>query len=78
MNLFPIEPKFEIGTKGFNDVDDNGHKLDLLNRGEFGQRLTDLVDRTEQPLVIALDGPWGSGKSHFLKLWAGAHKLELR
>ncbi len=77
MNLFPIEPKFEIGTKGFNDVDDNGHKLDLLNRGEFGQRLTDLVDRTEQPLVIALDGPWGSGKSHFLKLWAGAHKLEL-
>ncbi len=77
MNVFPIEPKFEIGTKGFDDVDDNGNKLDLLNRGEFGKRLTDLVDRTEQPLVIALDGPWGSGKSHFLKLWAGAHKLEL-
>jgi hypothetical protein len=57
MNVFPIEPKFEIGTKGFNDVDDNGIKLDLLNRGEFGQRLTNLVDSNTQPLVIAL----GSG-----------------
>ena len=27
-------------------------------------------------MVIALDGPWGSGKSHFLKLWVGAHTLE--
>jgi hypothetical protein len=75
--LFPEEPKFEIGKVGFDDKDANGQKLDLLNRRPLGQKLTDLVDRINQPLVIALDGGWGSGKSHFLKLWAGAHKKEL-
>ena len=40
----------------------------------MGKKLTDLVDRIDQPLVIALDGEWGSGKSHFLKLWTGAHQ----
>ena len=82
MNVFPIEPKFPIGEVGFKGTykDDNGQDrpLDLLGRTDFGQRLTSLVDSTSQPLVIALDGPWGSGKSHFLKLWAGAHGLELK
>lgn len=68
--IFPQDPKIDIGTDGFAGKD-------LLGRTEFGQRLTDLVDRIEQPLVIALDGEWGSGKSHFLKLWTGAHKKEL-
>lgn len=68
--IFPQDPKIDIGKDGFAGKD-------LLGRKEFGQRLTDLVDRIEQPLVIALDGEWGSGKSHFLKLWAGAHKKEL-
>lgn len=68
--IFPQDPKIDIGTDGFAGKD-------LLGRKEFGQRLTDLVDRIEQPLVIALDGEWGSGKSHFLKLWAGGHKHEL-
>lgn len=77
MNIFPQDPKFIIGAVGFGDRDDNDQPLDLLNRREFGQRLTEVVDRFEQPLVIALDGAWGSGKSHFLKLWAGGHKLEL-
>ena len=54
----------------------NGRPYDLLGRKPVGQRLTDLVDRVEQPLVIALDGGWGSGKSHFLKLWTGAHTKE--
>lgn len=77
MNIFPQDPKIDIGTDGFDSTDLNGRKFDLLDRKEFGQRLTNLVDRIEQPLVIALDGEWGSGKSHFLKLWAGGHKKEL-
>jgi hypothetical protein len=68
--IFPQDPKIDIGTDGFAGKD-------LLGRREFGQRLTDLVDKIEQPLVIALDAEWGSGKSHFLKLWAGAHKHDL-
>lgn len=77
MNVFPESPDFEIGTVGFDSKDAKERPLDLLGRKALGQRLTDLVDRVDQPLVIALDGAWGSGKSHFLKLWAGAHKPEL-
>jgi KAP family P-loop domain len=77
MKPFPEDPKFTPGEKGFDDKDENGCPYDLLGRKPVGQRLTDLLDRVEQPLVIALDGGWGSGKSHFLKLWTGAHEREL-
>lgn len=60
----------EIGKVGF----DSGR--DLLNRAETGKRLSELVERIEKPMVIALDGASGSGKSHFLRLWCGAHTLE--
>ena len=77
MKPFPEDPTFTPGEKGFDDTDENGRPYDLLGRKPVGQRLTDLLDRVEQPLVIALDGGWGSGKSHFLKLWTGAHKKDL-
>jgi hypothetical protein len=73
-NIFPEPPAIEIGKSGFDGKDANGRTFDLLERKPMGQKLTDLVDRIDQPLVIALDGEWGSGKSHFLKLWTGAHK----
>lgn len=68
MRLTLPEPDIEVGKTVFSD------STDWLDRSLFGQSLTDLVDALESPTVIALDGPWGSGKSHFLKLWAGAHK----
>jgi KAP family P-loop domain len=77
MKLFPEEEPIVPGTVGFDNKDSKGRPLDLLERKPLGQRLTDLVDRIEQPLVIAFDGGWGSGKSHFLRLWTGAHALEL-
>lgn len=77
MKPFPEDPTFTPGEKGFDDKDGHGRPYDLLGRKQVGQRLTDLLDRVEQPLVIALDGGWGSGKSHFLKLWTGAHEKEL-
>ena len=76
MKPFPEDPSFTPGEKGFDDRDENDRPYDLLGRKPVGQRLTDLLDRVEQPLVIALDGGWGSGKSHFLKLWTGAHSRE--
>jgi KAP family P-loop domain len=77
MKPFPDEPTFTPGERGFDGEDENGRPYDLLGRKPFGQRLTYLLDQVEQPLVVALDGDWGSGKSHFLKLWTGAHSLEL-
>lgn len=73
-NIFPEPPIIEIGKSGFDGNDSKGRPFDILGRKPMGQKLTELVDRIDQPLVIALDGEWGSGKSHFLKLWTGAHQ----
>ncbi len=49
-----------------------------LGRKETGEKLSKLLDAVIDPLVVAVDGSWGSGKTHFLKCWVGAHKNELK
>ncbi|WP_269434816.1 KAP family P-loop NTPase fold protein [Cochlodiniinecator piscidefendens] len=75
MRLTLPDPKIDIGKDGFETSAD-GTKKCHLNRAETGRHLSRLVDSIEDPMVIALDGSWGSGKSHFLKLWTGAHVNE--
>lgn len=72
MRLTKRAPQIVIGTSTF------GSDADWLDRTAFGQKLSNLVDALDSPTVIALDGEWGSGKSHFLKLWVGAHKLQFK
>lgn len=69
MKLFPPQDTCTIYETGFGTDD-------ILGRAETGKRLSDLLERIEDPVVVALDGRWGSGKSHFLKRWVGAHTLE--
>ena len=64
MRLTPQEPEIpEVG--GFTDAND------IFGYRDFAGRLANLVRNIDEPLVIALDGPWGSGKSVFVKQWAG-------
>jgi hypothetical protein len=64
MRIFP--PELEIGLhEGFDP------KKDIFKRAELGRGLTNIVGSVSDPLVIALDGQWGSGKTTFLKMWAG-------
>jgi len=69
MLLFPPESEVDLYNEGFGTED-------LLNRKIVGQRLSKLFDTIDQPMVVALDGAWGTGKTHFLKRWVGAHRLE--
>ncbi|MGH1330284.1 MAG: KAP family P-loop NTPase fold protein [Paracoccaceae bacterium] len=69
MKLFPPDPKIKLYKQGFPEPD-------LFNRAAFGKQVSALVERIEDPMVIALDGQWGSGKSYFLKCWVGAHILD--
>lgn len=71
--MFAFDTPIVTGTDTF-DTQRDGAALDLLGRKAFGQRLSDLMGRGDQPLVVALDGGWGAGKSHFLKLWTGSHE----
>ena len=45
-------------------------KNDLLGRKESVEVLTHLVGSLEGPCVLAIDAPWGSGKTTFLRIWA--------
>lgn len=64
MKVYPAP--LEIG-------DEEGFVLekDLFSRGQLASGMSHLVEVVEDPLVIAFDGPWGSGKTTFLKMWAG-------
>lgn len=44
---------------------------DIFNRADTGRGMTNLVIKVTDPMVIAVDGQWGSGKTTFLKMWAG-------
>ena len=43
---------------------------DLLNRRESVEVLTHLLRSIEGPCVLAVDAPWGTGKTTFLDIWA--------
>lgn len=42
---------------------------DLLGRGPLLEKLSSFVRRIETPYVLAIDAPWGSGKSKLLEMW---------
>ncbi len=55
-------PRTDIdGTEPFND--------DLLNRKDVALKLTSYLDRLREGAVLAIDAPWGEGKTWFGKNW---------
>ncbi len=69
MRLPGIDPEIELYTQGFDDIC-------ALDRASEGKALSSLLERVITPQVVAVDGPWGCGKSFFLKCWVGAHKAD--
>lgn len=68
MKLFPQDDDVVLYETGFED--------DFLERKPISKQLSSLVERIEDPVVLALDDKWGSGKTFFLKRWVAAHTLE--
>mgnify|MGYP000566091442 CR=1 FL=1 len=69
MKFYMPSDQFDLYKEGFGS-------RDVLHRKEIGIQLSKLVEAISDPLVIAVDGSWGSGKTFFLKSWVGAHELE--
>jgi len=67
--LKPREPDIELYKQGFDGVCQMGRVTD-------GKKLSSLIESISEPMVIAVDAPWGAGKTIFLKCWVGAHELE--
>jgi hypothetical protein len=67
IRLFP--PPFVVSLdEGFSP------ERDLFGRAPIAHGLTRLVGNVDQPLVLAVDGDWGSGKTTFLRFWTGELK----
>ena len=50
---------------------DGFDKHDLFRAKGMGARLADILCDLEGPAVIAIDGSWGTGKTTFVRQWAG-------
>ena len=49
--------------------DENPFQHDQLGRREPVTILTDIISSIEGPCVLAVDAPWGEGKTTFIKMW---------
>ena len=61
---------FRIQPEELKISKDEPFKLDLLDREETVKTLTHLSRSISGPCVLALDAPWGGGKTTFLRFWA--------
>lgn len=48
---------------------ENPFKFDALKREQSIQALTGFIDSINGPFVLAVDSPWGTGKTTFIKMW---------
>jgi len=51
-------------------------KNDLLGRQSEIENLTPIILNFDDPFVLALDSPWGAGKTTFVRLWQAYLKKE--
>lgn len=68
MKIFPQDNSVVLYETGFEN--------DILDRSVISKKLSELLEKIENPLVISLDDKWGSGKTYFLKRWVTAHTKE--
>lgn len=66
MSIVAHRPPVDLNAGPFKPTE-----ADLKRRA---QRLEAAFEGAEGPIVIAVDGPWGCGKSHFLRRWVGDMK----
>ncbi|MGY2488214.1 KAP family P-loop NTPase fold protein [Cupriavidus sp. CP313] len=58
-----------LGPASLDSIDEP-FEGDLLGRQEIAQRLTAYLDRLRVGAVVAIDAPWGEGKTWFGRHWA--------
>jgi len=64
------ESRISLSESGLPIPEGDPYKFDCLNRKPSSDLLTRLMTTVDGPCTIAIDAPWGCGKSTFLKLWA--------
>ncbi len=52
-----------------NIPDENPFAEDVLKRQDSAENLTLLLSTVNEPFVLAIDSPWGTGKTTFITMW---------
>ena len=64
-----MENKIRIQPGMIEIPTDNPFDNDLLNRKTPIEALTNVISNIEGPCVMAVDAPWGMGKTTFIRMW---------
>ena len=59
----------QLKPKNLNIPHDNPFGEDKLSRLQSANVLTQLVSTIQEHFVLAIDSPWGTGKTTFIKMW---------
>jgi len=54
----------------FEGIEPFGHDEDIFDRKNLALKLTSYLDKLREGAVIAIDAPWGEGKTWFGKQWS--------
>jgi hypothetical protein len=65
----PLDAKSRFKPKAVEIPPEKPFGNDCLNRQSEIENLTTLLTNSEPPLVLAIDAPWGSGKTTFMQMW---------
>ena len=71
ISIQPLEVEVPAPAEAPDD-DDGPFQNDQLDREPFAKNLTRIVQSIEGPGTLAIDAPWGAGKTTFIKMW-GQH-----
>lgn len=66
----PVKPLPPLAVARLEFVGEYAFCGDKLQRKELAERLTGYIDRLREGAVLAIDAPWGEGKSWFGRNWA--------
>ena len=64
-----MDNKIRIQPEMVEIPPDNPFKYDLLDRKTPIEALTNVISNIEGPCVMAVDAPWGMGKTTFIRMW---------
>ncbi len=62
--------------KNIEPIPNNPFKNCKLNREKYADTLTTLISNSYEGFVLAINNPWGTGKTTFVKMWQAQLKLK--